>query len=312
MEPSLSKPPLLDANWWRAGDGARLRWYCWTAVTTSKRGVLLLLNGRSEFLEKWDETSRDFAARGFDVFSLDWRGQGLSTRHLSGTDKGHIDHFDTYTADISGFFSEIVRPAASDRPIFMLAHSMGAHIGLRFLGDKAPSINAAVLVAPMIGFNTGGLGKKLAHSMAWIASRIGFAKHYTIGGGPYNPNKEPFEGNVLTSDPIRYQVRNDYFEAYPELRVGGVTFGWLDAAFSSVKILNAERYLKTIQTPILIGQAGQERLVDNQAMDRAVGLLPNVALSRFADARHELFMERDETRRPLLERVDQFFADKQA
>lgn len=312
MEPSLHKPSLIDANWWQAADGARLRWCSWRATTAEQRGTLLLLNGRSEFLEKWDETARDFSSRGFDVYSLDWRGQGLSARPLPGTDKGHIDRFETYIDDISGFFDAVVRPAAGDRPIVMLAHSMGAHIGLRFLGDRAPAIRAAALAAPMIGFNTGGLGRGLARAMAWTATRMVLGDRYSIGAGPYDPAKERFEGNVLTGDPVRYRVRNDYFEAYPDLRVGGVTFGWLEAAFRTVALMSRADYFGHIRTPILIGQAGLEALVDNSAMTLAVERLPNARLLTFPDARHELFMEQDAIRQPLLQAVDGFFADNGA
>ena len=309
MEASADRRDLLHAEWFALGDGARLRWYRWPAVGAEGRGVLLLLNGRSEFLEKWDETARDFAALGFDVFSLDWRGQGLSTRPLPGTDKGYIDRFETYLDDLEAFLDAVVVPAAGARPIVMVAHSMGGHIALRFLADRSPPVRAVALSAPMINIRTGPLHRAVVHLIAWFATRIGLADRYTLGGGPFDPAREPFDGNVLTGDPDRYQVRMDYFATYPELRVGSVTMGWLDAAFRSVKTLAAPGYLEQVRVPVLIGQAGQEALVDNRAMASAVERMPNARLLVFGDARHELFMEQDTTRTPLMEAVDAFFAD---
>jgi len=309
MEASADRRDLLNAEWFALGDGARLRWYRWPAVGVRDRGVLLLLNGRSEFLEKWDETARDFAALGFDVFSLDWRGQGLSTRLLPGTDKGHIDRFETYLDDLEAFLDGVVVPAAGARPIVMVAHSMGGHIALRFLGDRRPPVRAVALAAPMINFKTGPLHRAVVHLISWLAARIGLADRYTLGGGPFDPAREPFDGNVLTGDPDRYQVRTDYFATYPELRVGSVTMGWLDAAFRSVKKIAAKGYLERIGVPVLIGQGGQEALVDNRAMESAVKRMPDARLLVFDDARHELFMEQDTTRTPLIEAVDAFFAD---
>ncbi|MEO1223566.1 MAG: alpha/beta hydrolase [Pseudomonadota bacterium] len=309
MEASADRRDLLAAEWLTLGDGARLRWYRWPAVGAKDRGVLLLLNGRSEFLEKWDETARDFAALGFDVFSLDWRGQGLSTRPLPGTDKGHIDRFEIYLDDLGAFFDAVVAPSAGARPIVMVAHSMGGHIALRFLADRGPPVRALALSAPMINIRTGPLHRALVHLIVWLATRIGLGDRYTIGGGPFDPAREPFDGNVLTGDPARYQVRMDYFAAYPELRVGGVTMGWLDAAFHTAKKMAAKGYLEGIHIPVLIGQAGQEALVDNHAMASAVERMPDARLLVFGDARHELFMEQDATRTPLMEAVDRFFAD---
>ncbi|MEM8587313.1 MAG: alpha/beta hydrolase [Pseudomonadota bacterium] len=310
MEASADRRDLLNAEWFTLGDGARLRWYRWPAVGAEDRGVLLVLNGRSEFLEKWDETARDFAALGFDVFSLDWRGQGLSTRPLPGTDKGYIDRFETYLDDLEAFLDAVVAPAAGGRPIVMVAHSMGGHIALRFLADRHPPVRAAVLAAPMINFRTGPLHRAVVHSMAWLATRIGLGDRYTLGGGPFDPAREPFDGNVLTGDPDRYQVRMDYFATYPELRVGAVTIGWLDAAFRSVNKMAAKGYLECIGMPVLIGQAGQEALVDNRAMASAVDRMPDARLLVFDDARHELFMEQDAVRASLMEAVDRFFADR--
>ena len=145
--------------------------------------------------------------------------------------------------------------------------------------------------------------------MAWLATRIGLGDRYTLGGGPFDPARESFDGNVLTGDPDRYQVRMDYFATYPELRVGAVTMGWLDAAFRSVNKMAAKGYLERIGVPVLIGQAGQEALVDNRAMASAVERMPDARLLVFDDARHELFMEQDAVRASLMEAVDRFFAD---
>lgn len=309
MEASADRRDLLNAEWFTLGDGARLRWYRWPAIGDNDRGVLLLLNGRSEFLEKSDETARDFARLGFDVFSLDWRGQGLSTRPLAGTDKGYIDRFETYLDDLGAFFDDRVLPAAGDRPIVMAAHSMGGHIALRFAADHRPPVRALALSAPMIDFRTASLHRAVVRVIVWLATRTGFGDRYMIGGGPFNPARSPFEGNVLTGDPDRYRVRMDYFASYPALRVGSVTMGWLDAAFRSVKALVANGCLERIHIPVLIGQAGREALVDNAAMSAAAERLPDARLLVFPDARHELFMEQDAIRRRLMEAVDGFFAD---
>ena len=65
-----------------ASDGVRLRGALWRASDPdgSCRGLVLLLNGRTEFVEKCALPAAALVARGFAVASVDWRGQGLSPR----------------------------------------------------------------------------------------------------------------------------------------------------------------------------------------------------------------------------------------
>ena len=44
------------------------------------RGTVLLLHGRTEFIEKYYPVIEKLLQRGFAVATLDWRGQGLSER----------------------------------------------------------------------------------------------------------------------------------------------------------------------------------------------------------------------------------------
>ena len=74
-------PPGAKADWYVGAGGAKLR----AALFTPRgrpRGTVVLSGGRSEPIEKYFETIRDFMARGFVVLAHDWRGQGLSAREL--------------------------------------------------------------------------------------------------------------------------------------------------------------------------------------------------------------------------------------
>ena len=39
--------------------------------------------------------------RGLDVYTMDWRGQGLSDRHLENPQKGHIETLEEYLSDLN-------------------------------------------------------------------------------------------------------------------------------------------------------------------------------------------------------------------
>src|ERR1039457_1328599 len=58
-------------------DGVSLRFARW-APPVGRKGTVVVLQGRAEYIEKYFETVRDLRARGFAVSTFDWRGQGLS------------------------------------------------------------------------------------------------------------------------------------------------------------------------------------------------------------------------------------------
>src|ERR1700694_6102998 len=68
--------------------GVALRFARW-APPQGRQGTLLVLPGRTEFIEKYFEVVGEARARGFAVAMIDWRGQGLSGRALLGPRKGH-------------------------------------------------------------------------------------------------------------------------------------------------------------------------------------------------------------------------------
>src|SRR6185503_7606312 len=71
-------------------DKIPLRACVWTPdAGVTRRGVCMLLNGLTEFIEKYQEVADELNARGFVVASLDWRGQGASERTAQGNRKIH-------------------------------------------------------------------------------------------------------------------------------------------------------------------------------------------------------------------------------
>ena len=89
-----------------------------------RKGTVVLLQGRAEYIEKYFETVRELRARGFAVATIDWRGQGGSERALSNPFKGHVGDFSEYERDVEVLMNEVVLPDCPP-PIFAIGHSMG-------------------------------------------------------------------------------------------------------------------------------------------------------------------------------------------
>ena len=291
-----------------AEDGTALRTARWTGSAGCPRGSAVLLQGRAEFIEKYCETAGDLLARGFAVFSLDWRGQGGSDRALDDPHKGHVGSYDAYLSDFDRFLERVVLPDAP-RPIVVLAHSMGGHIVLRHAGDQAARAapcfaERIVLSAPMIEIARGPVQRILAKIMTRGAMALGLGDRYAPGGGGYF--SVPFDDNPLTRDRARFARTEAMVRDNPALALGWPTVGWLAASRRSIAILRRPGYPEALRTPVLMIGAGADRVVSNPAQARLAARMPNCRLETIPDARHELLMETDAVRERVLARFDAF------
>lgn len=284
-------------------DGAKIRIGFWPSLQTTKKAdcTIILLQGRASFMEKYEEIVESLCLRGNDVWALDWRGQGLSSRMLANHNKGHIDSYETYLQDLHQLIVEYVQPAAQNQ-LIVLGHSMGGHLALRYLKEYPKIFDGAVLVSPMIDIKTGAYPRFLAKLLTQSACLIGYQDAYIIGQGNYNPIHEPFEGNYLTHDRRRYFEHRDLQLKNPGLVLGGGTYGWLRATFQSIKKLLQETYLQQVDVPILFIAAGEEEIIDNRSLKPVVESLSNCEFKIYPHSRHQIFMETDEI-------LEQFWTD---
>jgi lysophospholipase len=284
-------------------DNHHIRYGIWYSRKEQKRGSVILLTGRKEFMEKHLETVGELNYRGFDVFSLDWRGQGLSSRMLANRHKGFIKNYDIYINDLNLFVRKIVRPKASV-PLVILAHSMGGHIVLRFIHEYPEIADKVVLVSPMIDILTWPLPGWWVRLMAKLAIKVGLDHAYIMGSGDYIV--ENFKGNRLTSDPERFKDENKAISENPDLALGGVTYGWLWATFESIDILTDPGFARKITSPILLVSAGCDRVVSVNAQKTICSLLPNCNFTKITGARHEILKETDAIRSIFWNEFDRF------
>ena len=107
--PANPVPDNAVAGSIKTPDGVTLR-YVRFAPPPGRKGTVVLLQGRAEFIEKYFEAVRELRNRGFAVATIDWRGQGGSERALSDPRKGHIRDFSEYERDVEALMTEIVLP----------------------------------------------------------------------------------------------------------------------------------------------------------------------------------------------------------
>lgn len=291
-----------------APDGARIRYAVWRARTDRPRGTILLLNGRGEFIEKYAiEIVPELRARGFAIWTLDWRGQGLSARALPDSQKGHIDRFETYLSDLSAFIDFV---AASDtpRPIVALTHSMGGHILLRHLSERGGMgpIKAAVMVAPMTGLRSEALIRVL---LGLLPPTAAIDQRYFYGGTPFRLVGREFVGNKVTHDQRRFRFAEAWYVSDPRLLIGAPTVGWLRQALRSIRYCDDRTFFARVTLPMLILSAQQDLLVDSRTHAALATRLPNARVISYEGARHEIMMEIDKIRARFWTDFDRFTAE---
>lgn len=277
-------------------DGAKIRTGFWpSALQQQKQSSknVVLLQGRASFIEKFHEIIQGLTGRGYNVWSFDWRGQGLSSRFLENHHKGHVDSYETYLQDLHQFMTEVVRPTP-DQTYIALAQSMGGHITLRYLEDFRNVFSGAMLVSPMISIQTGFYPKPAIKALTYFLTLIGLDRHYVIGHGDYNPGLEQFEGNCLTGNPERYQDHLELQNNNLPLVIGGVTYGWLQATFSSIDMSLKLEKLRNIQIPVFIVESEDDQVVDNSILPYLTQHIKQGIIKTYPHTRHQIFMESDE------------------
>ena len=292
--PANPVPDNVVSGTVKTRDGVSLRFARW-APPPGRKGTVVVLQGRAEFIEKYFETVRGLRARGFAVASFDWRGQGLSDRALSDRRKGHVRNFSEYAVDLEAVMEQVVLPDCPP-PIFAIAHSMGGAIAIKACHDGSRWFERVVLSAPMIALPSYRRLLGLAGPLARTLRLFGRGSAYVPGGTDRATGIESFIGNVLTSDPVRYARNAAVMEAEPDLGLGAPTVAWADSALRLMKQLQEPGYSARLRQPLLLVAAGRDEVVSTAAIENFGSNLLAGRHLILAGARHEILQEQDHYR----------------
>ncbi|WP_320195038.1 alpha/beta fold hydrolase [Agrobacterium rosae] len=291
------------AGYFTGHKNKKLRYAVFRSSQSVARGTIVLLHGRNECIEKYFETINDLTAKGFWIATFDTRGQGGSERLLKKAHAGYVRRFSDYQKDISLFLEQVVLPDTR-LPFFMIAHSTGGLAALSMAPTLSNRIERMVLTAPFITLGGQSVPKPWIRAIATCLSMIG------LGGAQLGKDQRErhFEGNPLTSDPVRFARNASIGLEHPELFIGAPTARWLFEVLKTMPWVIRQDHLTKITVPTLLlapvldaitPYAAQEELSRNF---RAAQLIP------VTGARHELLLERDVYRNQALAAIDAFFA----
>ncbi len=278
-------------------DGAPLRYARWTETTGRNRGTVVVVPGRSEFIEKYFETVADLRRRGFSVAIMDLRGQGGSKRMLDNPLKGHVRHFREYDYDLALFMKEVVIPNMP-APYLALGHSLGGHILMRTAGLTQCPFERIIVTGPMLQIAREQLGMPLAvaRALTEIVAGVGLGHLFPPGVDKRPPTAAPFETNQLTSNRERYVRAQAVLDAAPELALGAPTIGWMRAAFRSCAVIAALDFPASIKVPVLMAAAGRDTIVSTPVIEDFAPRLKLGTLALIGPSKHEILQESDDIR----------------
>jgi len=288
-------PPFGQALWVRASDGVRLRVAHWPGP----RGTVLVLPGRTEYIEKYALVVGDLALAGWGALVIDWRGQGLSDRLAGDAALGHVGRFSDYQLDIAAL-RRAAETLGCPAPRPVLAHSMGGCIALRALCDGLPA-PAVAFSAPMWGLPLSRVMRLGIRTMAHLTRPLGRDTAYLPTTGPqYGLPSMAFDDNPLTRDPDQFARMQSQIREHPGLALGGPSLRWGGAALTEMAALAR---LPVPDVPALIGLGGNERIVSPAAIRTQAARWPQAELVDYPEAEHELLMEAPRTRDDFLPRT---------
>jgi lysophospholipase len=275
-------------------DGVTLRFARWGSPVNANgaiKGTVCIFAGRGEFIEKYFETVGELRQRGFVVATMDWRGQGHSSRQLPDPRKGHVENFQDFEVDLETFMLRVVKSDCPP-PYYALAHSMGGSVMLRAAHAGKRWFERMVLLAPLIDLPPPRSSWPLRLLMRTLR-RTGFGDSYVPGSNVDRTRASGFPGNPLTSDPQRYARNAALLAQDPTLGIGSPTVAWLDAAFDTMVEFGAADYPSQIVSPVLMVAAGADTVVSAAAVKAFCARLPAGSHLAIEGARHEILQEAD-------------------
>ena len=270
-----------------------------------EKAAIVISNGRTESLLKYQELIFELNSNGYSVFIYDHRGQGFSQRiNPKKPQMGDIESFDYYVHDLNTFVEKIVKKEPHKK-LFLLSHSMGGAIASLYLEQHADIFDAAVFSSPMhqpklISKVTTDL---LCHMLKYDPRNI----EYAPGEGKYRQaHSFDSDSNILTHSLIRFAIAENEYAAHKEVQLGGPSTRWVvESCHASRRaVSNAGK----IKTPFLLLQAGGDKIVNLSPQEQFCSNSKKMCYGyKIPDADHELFMESDIYRDQALSTILTFF-----
>lgn len=304
---NFESPKGAESFFYKTEDGFNLRIAIWNKEST--KGTIILQSGRTEFIEKYYEVVEEFVSKGFCVAMMDWRGQGLSDRLSKNTHIGHISDFSYYDSDLQEVIKNIYL-GTCPKPWIGFGHSMGGCLMGCYAKTENTELEGLILCAPMFSLRMPRLFRLITYLLGTL-TRLGF-RDSPLRKPDWSQAKgweeEPFSKNSVTTDESRYDRSIKLIRSNESLAVGGLSIGWAHEALKRTNLIAKKEWASSIDLPILLLNATEDKLVNPQENTRICNQLRNCKIVDL-HSEHEILMENDQIRKKAWRAID-FFIEK--
>lgn len=266
-------PPAASSATFPAADATPIHYLTWAAA--QPRAVLLLSHGLGEHAGRYAPFAALLARHGITVAALDHRGHGLS-----GGQRGHVARFSRFADDFERFRLRVLNRAGAGLPVFVLGHSLGGLIVIRWMqAYRETGVRGVVLSAPLLGVALKAPAWKLV--LSGVLSRWIPRLPFTSGVDAEKLSTDEAYVRSYHDDPLVHGRVTP--RLYTELMAA------TDAAFAECSVLR--------DPPVLVLIPGDDRIVDAAAVSRFAESLPGeVEVRHYPEMRHEVLNEADRAR----------------
>jgi lysophospholipase len=281
MTPTVS---AARANWHTANldspvDGITIRFAVLKPRQRARQAVLIL-NGRSEWIEKYFELP-DWMNLGDDTLwvTMDHRGQGES-----GGPRSHVTSYEDFALDAAA----VLEATAEDLPYAIVSHSMGGLVALYGTLHGLLEPRALALSSPLLAMPTSPLPYFLAKPIARLACRTSCGQRSTGAGGH---KRLVFAGNPLTRSLSGFnRICQSPYPFVPP------TFGWVEATFAACDAILDPEKIGTLKAPVRMIGGSHEEVINpagwpTWCMTAAQATRTPIEFMRVNGGRHELLNE---------------------
>jgi alpha-beta hydrolase superfamily lysophospholipase len=228
---------LFEEGKFEPRPGVYLHEQRWTPAEPFK-GLVIIVHGLAEHCGRYAHVAEFLARNGYAVWAFDLYAHGQSQG-----ERAYIEAFDNFLDDLQFFLQRAVQ-TAGDRDVFLLGHSLGSSIVIKYLIDRPlQGLRGAVLTGTFImaGESVPPILEKVVNLLAMLAPRLPVIK---------------LDGDTISRDP----------EIVTEYNTDPLNFRSKLAAHTGAEINQTLHYLQQnlnkITSPLLILQGGADRLVN--------------------------------------------------
>ncbi len=224
-----------------ATDGLRL--YLRRHVISNARGEILITHGFGEHSGRYGALTDHLLNHNYSVTAYDHRGHGLSDGL-----PGHVESFAEYDEDLEKMINS-VRARSQVTSLFLIGHSMGGLIALRYAARKGGTINGTIVSAPLIEVAVPVPAHKLM--IARVGARMAPRMRLDNEINPSNLSRDPDVGRAYAADPLVNRK---------------VSAKWFAEATQAMH--EVAEWAARITTPLLVMHGSEDRLASVEATKR--------------------------------------------